>query len=231
MIKLILKDLYNIFTGKKRDRFKDVKKIINNDKPLIVDCGANEGKVTDIFLKQYKNPTIHVIEPIPELAEKLKNKYASNSNIIVHQNAIGAERRLIPFNICSLKGASSPLKPTQQSIHYNKDRMNIVKTIEVEQVRLDEVLKDCDVDILKLDIQGYEIQALLGMEKILNKIKIIVTEVAFIKLYENQPLFSDIDLFLSKRDFKLFNFYGLHTQPDGQLTSGDAVFLNQKILV
>ena len=172
-----------------------------------------------------------MIEPIPELAEKLRNKYAANTNIVVHQNAIGAARRRIPFHICNLACASSPLKPTQQSIHYNQDRMDIVKTIEVEQVRMDQLLVDCDIDIVKLDIQGYEMEALQGMEGLLHSIKIIVTEVAFIPLYENQPLFSDIDLFLQKINFQLFNLYGLYTQRDGRLTSGDAVFLNKNAVV
>jgi hypothetical protein len=57
---------------------------------------------------------------------------------------------------------------------------------------------------------------------------VITTEVEFVPLYEGQPLFGDIDVFLRQHGFKLLNLYDLWTQEDGQLTAGDAVYLNTR---
>ncbi len=50
-------------------------------------------------------------------------------------------------------------------------------------------------------------------------------------IYENQALFGDIDTFLTRAGFRLLNLYELYTQPDGQISSGDAVYLNTRNFV
>ena len=100
-----------------------------------------------------------------------------------------------------------------------------MESVDVDQVRLDGIL-DQDIDVLKLDLQGYELDALKGCEKLLPRIKAITTEVEFVPLYEGQPLFADIDIYLRARGFRFLNLYELWTHPDGQLTAGDAIYLN-----
>ncbi|MDX2426946.1 MAG: FkbM family methyltransferase [Cycloclasticus sp.] len=90
-------------------------------------------------------------------------------------------------------------------------------------------MKDClEVDLLKLGLQGYELVALKGCGKLLESIKIIAIEIEFIPLYDGQPLFGDIDVYLRAQGFRMLNLYELYTHPDGQLTAGDAVYLNSK---
>lgn len=101
--------------------------------------------------------------------------------------------------------------------------------VEVQQVRLEDVMKGChEIDFLKLDLQGYELEALNGCGKLLERIKIITIEIEFIPLYDGQPLFGDIDVYLRAQGFRMLNLYELYTHLDGQLTAGDAVYLNRK---
>lgn len=80
---------------------------------------------------------------------------------------------------------------------------------------------------MKLDLQGYELEALKGCGKLLLHCRAIITEVEFIPLYEGAALFSDLNLFLRKNNFRLYNLYNLYSEPDGQLSSGDAVYLSK----
>jgi FkbM family methyltransferase len=208
-----------------RYRFKDIKERIKTEFPLIIDGGANNGSTTAFFLKQYKNPTIHAFEPIPELAKAINDTYLSNERVIVHNKALGSENKRVLFNVVNNIVSSSILTPTDINRVYHGSKIDISRTIEVDQVRLDEVLSK-DIDILKIDLQGYELEALKGCERLFSRIKAITTEIEFVSLYEEQPLFSDIDIFLRGKGFKLLNLYELYTHPDGQLTSGDAVYLN-----
>jgi len=98
----------------------------------------------------------------------------------------------------------------------------------VEMVRLADILPDTSIDIFKLDIQGYELEALRGANHLLKEIPLVFTEVEFIPLYQNQPLFSDLEQFLRSCGFRLYNLYELWTHPDGQLTAGDALFINHR---
>jgi FkbM family methyltransferase len=209
-----------------RNCFEDIKERIGTESPFIIDGGANRGTTIDEFLEQYRFPTIHAFEPIPELAKTLRHKYTENHNVTIHENALGSKSSTVDFNIVNNMVSSSVLAPTDINREYHGSNMEIKQTLSVQQVPLDEEI-DAEIDILKLDLQGYELEALRGCEKLFARIKIITIEVEFVTLYEEQPLFADIDIFLRARGFYLLNLYDLYTHPDGQLTAGDAIYLNK----
>lgn len=212
-----------------RDRYDDVKSFINISNPIVIDGGAHKGLAVKIFLQQYKSPIIYAFEPIPECANVLMSTFAGLPNVHVIQRALGAQKKTVKFNIVNNLVSSSILKPSEIKKKYHGNKVAISESIEVEMIRLDEELGFLnEVDILKLDIQGYELEALKGAEKLLSKTKIIITEIEFVKLYDNQALFGDIDVYLRAHGFRLLNLYDLYTQPDGQLTAGDVVYLNEK---
>jgi FkbM family methyltransferase len=213
-----------------RNRYVDIKAKLNSEKPFIVDGGAHVGNVIDFFLKQYAAPTIHAFEPNPDLIKVLESRYLHQTNINIYPYALGVKSDNVQFNIVnagSKGGASSVLSPSEILKFYHGDNAIIEKSIEVSMVRLDKTLCDVEaIDICKLDLQGYELEALQGSEQLLDRIKIITTEIEFVPLYDQQPLFADIDKYLRNHNFRLLNLYELWTHPDGQLTSGDAVYLN-----
>lgn len=211
-----------------RDRFEDMRNLVRKAEPIIVDAGAHVGSVTSVFLRQYPSATIWAFEPIPEFAQRLRERFSSTGNVHIVQKALGAQTTTVSFNVLNNQVSSSILKPGKWNYKYHGDKMNIAQTIEVEQVRLDEVLETDVIDIFKLDLQGYELEALKGAEKLLPNVRLITTEVEFVPLYEGQSLFGDIDCFLRSMGFCLLNLYELYTQPDGQLTAGDAVYLNKR---
>lgn len=81
---------------------------------------------------------------------------------------------------------------------------------------------------MKLDLQGYELNALHGAEKLLPECQAIITEVSFVPLYEDQTLFLELYQYLSGFDFKLYNLYVGHAS-DGQMEHGDALFLKKSV--
>jgi hypothetical protein len=135
----------------------------------------------------------------------------------------------VEFNISKNLPSSSFLERTELHKEYHG---NITETREVvlaEMVKLDDALNKREiVDLLKLDVEGYELEVLKGAEKILPNTKIIMAEVWFSESYKNAPYFSDIDEYLRKNNFVLLNLYNPYTHEDMQLTGADAVFLNKK---
>jgi FkbM family methyltransferase len=155
----------------------------------------------------------------------MQSKFRDDTRVIIHHCALGSKNDQLKFNIVEHATSSSFFQPSKTNHKYHPGEMEITQNIEVAVVRLDSVV-DGDIDILKLDLQGYELEALRGCGDLLTQIKTITTEVEFISLYEGQPLFADIDSFLRENGFRLYNLYDLWTQDDGQLTAGDAVYLN-----
>lgn len=64
-------------------------------------------------------------------------------------------------------------------------------------------------DFIKIDIQGAELDVFKGGERSLHGVLGIVSEVEFVPLYKNQPLFGDIQSFLSQSGFMFHKFLGL----------------------
>lgn len=64
-------------------------------------------------------------------------------------------------------------------------------------------------DYIKVDTQGSELEILKGGKKVLQSVRALEVEVEFNPIYQNQPLFSDVDLFLRKQGFMLWKYSNL----------------------
>lgn len=93
-----------------------------------------------------------------------------------------------------------------QSLH---ELTTTERTKDVNTARLDDLPQIGDVDYLKMDIQGSELNALQGAQTLLDGVVLIHIEVAFAEFYVGQPLFADIDAHLRGKGFWLHLFPGL----------------------
>ena len=114
----------------------------------------------------------------------------------------------------------------------------VVANEELDTVRLDDVPETEGVTLLVMDIQGSELMALRSAEVRLRDAVVLHLEVCFMQLYKDQPLFSEIELFLRQHGFALHKFahqVSRTIQPMvvdnsihkglSQLVWGDAVFI------
>ncbi len=92
--------------------------------------------------------------------------------------------------------------------------MRVEKRVEVETKRLDEFLALAGVvDFIKLDIQGFELMALENAKTALATVGVVQCEVEFVELYQDQPLFADVDKFLRSQGFCFLKFAYLMGRP------------------
>ena len=214
-----------------RDKFEDAIMLTGKRKNLvIIDGGAHKGSTVKEFCERTVSSKIYAFEPQPECAAEIKKIYYGNRNVLVIQKALGSERKTTQFNILKRSSSSSIFKPTQINTDLHGNEMNINEVIDVDLIKIDDIINEDEIDIIKLDLQGYELEALKGAYKHLQNTKVIITEVEFIQLYENQPLFADIDFNLRKNGFHFFNFYHLYTFENGQMDAGDAIFVRNDII-
>lgn len=113
--------------------------------------------------------------------------------------------------------------------------------VPVQSRRLDDVGL-APVDYIKLDIQGAELMALKGGEKVLADCVAVQLEVSFIPLYEGQPSFGEVDLYMRSRGFAPHCFtevkpwsiapvkkYGDERLPFNQLLEADVVYIRDPL--
>jgi len=116
-----------------------------------------------------------------------------------------------PFYQCKFPATSSVFEPNHDFIRqFNglSDLMEVVEKSEMQTRRLDDIEEARDTDFLKLDIQGAELMLLENAIETLKHVSIIQTEISFVPLYIDQPLFADIDHFLRGQGFMLHTLLG-----------------------
>ena len=84
--------------------------------------------------------------------------------------------------------------------------------------------------LLKIDVQGFELNVLRGANSSLKRIDIIIIEVLFVGLYENQTSFDDIYKFLCERKFNYQgNFNQVTDTETGRIIYADTIFVKNWI--
>jgi FkbM family methyltransferase len=179
-----------------------------------VDVGAmlRSGDV-DPFARLNKLGRLNVIgfEPQPAECEKLNALALPGRRYLPYAVGNGLPRS---FYVTNTGMTSSLLRPNlrlAQLFNNLAELMQVVATPLVDTVRLDDVaeIRDQGCDLLKLDTQGSEAEILGHASEILKRCLIIQTEVEFVPLYEDQPLFADVDQLLRGRGFMFHRFLGV----------------------
>lgn len=217
-----------------RNAIADVADRLGTPDPLIVDGGAGVGRSIADIQRYFRAPTVLAFEPVPERVRTLTDRFGSQDGVSIRQQALGASDEEVTFFINNSPGTSSVLPLVREyrlrDHPVAADGYEVRETITVRQSRLDSVLST-PPDVLKLDIQGYELEALRGCGELLSDCQAIVVEVAFIRYYEDQPLFADIDRFLRDNGFEFFDFYEPKLEEDGRLGVADAVYFDEEFFV
>jgi FkbM family methyltransferase len=123
--------------------------------------------------------------------------------------ALGKERASVPFYRTVMSHCSSTLRPIEElRVRFPTFEGTAIESARnIELVPLDDWCHEqavFHVDFIKLDTQGSELDILSGAKHILDSTLIVETEVELNPLYENQPLFGDVDAHLRSQGFELW---------------------------
>ena len=176
----------------------------------IIDGGAYIGFVTHEFLESFPKAHVYSFEPSPSTFEVLNTHYAQNNRVTPINMGIGSESGELMFQI-NKKGVTSSFLPATE-FHKMNHASSDIKVEKVKVTNIDDVMKTyslTNIDILKLDIEGFEIEAFKGISDIDKKVSVIFAEVNLVPTYENQPLIEDVIVYTRAHNFHLANFYGI----------------------
>ena len=175
----------------------------------VVDIGANpiDGTPPYACLLQAGNAEIVGFEPNLQALATLNEKKGPNETYLPYAIGDGGQHTL---HICQAPGMTSLLRPNPDVLdlfHGFPVWGQVVATEEVNTVRLDDIAETEGVELIKIDIQGGELTALRNAQQRLRDVLVIQTEVEFLPMYVNQPLFGDVDSFLREQGFMFHRFF------------------------
>jgi FkbM family methyltransferase len=197
----------------------------------IIDVGANEGQFAEEILNIFPHAEIYSFEPLGDCYEKLTSNFRSNKKVHTYNFALGNRMgRSLLAEVAS--PSSSILKMGDLHKKLYPHTANLVEE-KVKIKRLDDVFAGVNLEnevLLKIDVQGAEERVIRGAGTVLRTANMIITEVSYATLYENQPLFRDIMNLLEKYGFSYIGNMEQFANPlTGAPLFADAIFVKRNL--
>ena len=239
---------------KKWDLEKTLRFLIEKANPLIFDVGANNGSSINDFKTWWPESHIHCFEPQAECFQDLVDTaaiYEESGSIKINSFAVGnmASKNAVFYTHDINSGVSGFNKinvESKDSININEvcskgddakeayaDTLNHDRKVEV--IRLDDYIETIDpnlhIDFLKIDTQGFEPEVLDGLGEKLANVDVVMTELMFFDFYDRSLSFSDIERYLLKHKFSMYDISHISKNPmNGRTDWIDIIYVNDRLL-
>jgi FkbM family methyltransferase len=196
----------------------------------IIDVGANQGQFALASTKKFPNANVISFEPLPEQYENFKVNLRNSKKVKIYNLALGEKVGIIDFYRNDHSHASSALPISEEQKKAIPETARTTK-IQVGINRLDEVIQVNEIkgpSLLKLDVQGYERNVLEGATKLLPTIDYLVFEASFIPMYQGEPLFNEMHLYLKNIGFEIVAPVGFLEGKNGGILQIDFLYKNNR---
>ena len=147
---------------------------------LIFDIGFNIGEFTQTCFNKFPNCSVVAVEANPELASKVSNHFYTKYNFTLLNNLVSdKEGELIDFYISRYTtGVSTASTTFMENSRFTKGSKNVEANsikweapIKIESISLDSMIERFGIPhLLKIDVEGYELNVLKGLTQKVNDI-------------------------------------------------------------
>jgi FkbM family methyltransferase len=189
--------------------------------PTILDVGANIGDYSNAILRFQKNVRIFAFEPSSKANKILSERFLAKSQVTVIPVALGDKKsKGVLWSDSMGSGMASLTKR-------NMDHYNIKFSIkeDVDIVSLDQWVKSNGVipDLIKIDVEGHELDVFKGGKEALRVAKIIQFEFGNSNI-DTRIFFKDLYTFLMNESFEVFRISPIGIIPIKNYSESDEFF-------
>ena len=193
--------------------------------PVIVEVGGYEGVCTQGFAQGFPKGRVIVFEPNPKAFKNLLEKVKNYSNVSAHNLALSTYNGIAKLNICqNIIFLEHPvLQMVQHLNNHQIEKFSSLlpdntrrgpffqnQTIDVPCVVLDDWCKQNSIDridLLRLDIGGFELQVLKSSPEILKSVLVICTRTNFFPFRIGTTQYAELKSFLEQEGFELIGHW------------------------
>jgi len=203
-------------------------RVLRNLGPVaaVVDVGANRGQFALAARHCFPEARIVSFEPLAEPAARWRAVFAGDERAELIEAAVGPEPGDAQIHVSARDDSSSLLPITErQSALFPGTAETGTATIRV--IRLSDALPAAGIEspaLLKLDVQGFELQALAGCEDVLQRFAWVYVECSFVELYAGQPFVDAVIAWLHARGLRLTGVYNMAYDRTGRAVQADFLF-------
>ena len=191
----------------------------------VIDVGSHRGQFAVLALARFPLARVYCFEPLQEPREVLFAAVKDDrERVEVFPFAAAAQSSFAQMHVSKAEDSSSllPIGQTYVTAFPGTEAQGTtsVRTVRVDEV-IDSVEKPC---LMKIDVQGYELEVLKGAEELLPAVKYLLVECSFTELYLGQALAGDVVAHLHERRCDLIGVYGVKRDRVGYCLHADFLF-------
>jgi FkbM family methyltransferase len=201
------------------------------DKVLLIDIGGNVGKWSSDFVSYFPKTDIVAFEPDPRAYAKYGKRFEGRPGVQLHQIALSASKGQAPFHLGedTVYSSLEAYADTQsgRGIAMRSDCTVAIETLDSFEINT----AGYEATVLKIDVQGHEVEALLGSSTTLQKVDLVIGELSFASEYDGtEPSFSRVCELLHAAGLHpaIFQCYGRQLGPHA--FERDVVFVRRNRL-
>lgn len=202
------------------------------DVRAVVDVGANLGDWSAAVLSLVRPQQLVLFEPDPRLTTDLMERFGSFREVTVVPKAVGRDIANVELHQTSSAWANSILRPMDWTVtDYGRENLTVERSTTVQQVNLDTALREYEaISLLKIDVQGAELQVLEGARETLTRTDTVILEANWRHHYHGDAVFCALHECLAQNGFELTNLSAPTHGPDGRALWSDAVYMSVSLL-
>lgn len=178
---------------------------LTHDYRTVLDVGANRGQFALVAIRRFPRAQIVCFEPLDAARAKLEHVLDGHAQLRVVASAVADSAGSADLLVSRADDSSSLLVGTDRLLATFPDTA-VVERVSVPTERLDALVADCAVVrpmLLKIDVQGAELEVLRGATAILHKTDTVLVECSLVELYAGQALADEVIRFLHAHSFRL----------------------------
>lgn len=182
---------------------KLVQKLLKEKPQLAIDIGGNVGEYTAELRRRNPDLEIHIFEPSSTNIEKLNKRFKGDRNISVFPFAVSDKSETaILFSNEAGSGLGSLTQRRLEHFNIDFSVKEQINTVRFEDYWINN-LGGRRLDIVKIDIEGHELAALIGFGEAIFATRVLQFEFGGCNI-DTRTYFQDFWYFFKEHDFAMF---------------------------